>query len=67
MASDNDDAKDDDDYPNNKDVKVVEIGTGQILTMLYRLVNMKYLSREVNNAPVALKFKLEKIRVLRIK
>ena len=67
MASDNDDVIDDDDYPNNKDVKVVEIGTGQTLTMLYRLVNLKYLSREENNTPVAMKFKLEKIRVLSIK
>ena len=57
MASDNDDA-------NSKHVEVVEIGTGEILTMLDRLVNLKYLSKEERNSLVTMKFKLEKIRVL---
>ena len=43
VASDNDDVKDDDDDANSKDVEVVEIGTGEILTMLDRLVKLKYL------------------------
>ena len=72
MASDNDDVKDggddnddnDDDDVNKKDAKVVEIGTGETLTMLDRLVNLKYLSKEERNYLVAMKFKLEKIRVL---
>ena len=57
MASDNDDA-------NSKDVEVVEIGTGETLAILDRLVNLKYLSKEERNSLVAIKFKLEKIRVL---
>ena len=70
MASDNDDVKDhdddddDDDDTNSKDVEVVEIGIGETLTMLHRLVNLKYLSKEERNFLVAMKFKLEKIRVL---
>ena len=40
VASDNDDEKDDD-GANTKDVKVAEIGTGEALTMLGRLVNLK--------------------------
>ena len=69
MASDNDDVKDDDDDDddddvNSKDVEVAEIGTGETLTMLDRLVNLKYLSKEERNSLVAIKFKLEKIRVL---
>ena len=40
MASDNDDDKDDDDA-NSKDVEVVEIGTGEALTMLDRLINLR--------------------------
>ena len=63
VASDNDDDKDDDDS-NGKDVEVVEIGTGEALTMLDRLVNLKYLSKEERNSLVAMKFKLEKRRVL---
>ena len=49
LASDNDDVKDDadddddDDDANSKDVAVVESGTGETLTMLDRLVNLKYL------------------------
>ena len=50
VASDNDDVKDDDDDDDDdafsKDVEVVEIGTGETLTMLDRLVNLKYLSKE---------------------
>ena len=61
VASDNDDVKDNDDDDNSKDVDVVEIST---LTMLDRLVNLKYLSKEQRNSPVAMKFKLERIRLL---
>ena len=69
MASDNDDVKDDDnadydDDTNSQDVEVVEIGIGETLAMLHRLVNLKYLSKEERNFLVARKFKLEKIRVL---
>ena len=68
VASDNDDVKDDDDDDgdaNSRDVEVVEISTGETLTMLDRLVNLKkYLSKEKRNSLVAIKFKLEKIRVL---
>ena len=68
MASDNDDVKDDDDDDdddaNSKDVEVVKISIGEILTILVRLVNLKYLSKEEKNFLVAMKFKLEKIRVL---
>ena len=68
VASDNDDVKDDDDDDDNdadsKDVEVVKIGIGEILTILDRLVNLKYLSKEERNFLVAMKFKLDKIRVL---
>ena len=66
VALDNDDVKDDDhdDDANSEDVRVVEIGTGETLTMLDRLVNLIYLSKEERNSLVAMKFKLEKIRVL---
>ena len=40
---DNDDVKDNDDDVNSKDVEVFEIGTGETLTMLDSLVNLKYL------------------------
>ena len=40
VASDNDDDIDDDDA-NSKDVQVVEISTGEALTMLDRLVNVR--------------------------
>ena len=40
MVSDNDDDKDDDD-DNSKDVEVVEIDTGEALTILDRLVNLR--------------------------
>ena len=56
VASDNDDVKDDDDA-NSKDVEVVEVGTGETLTMLDRLVNLKYLSKEKGNSILAMKFK----------
>ena len=58
---DNDD--DDDDNANSKDVEVAEIGTGETLTMFSRLVNLKYLSKEERNSLVAMKHKLEEIRV----
>ena len=65
VASDNDDGKDDDgDNGNSKDAEVVEIGTGEALKMFDRLVNLKYLSKEERNSLVAMKDKLEKIRVL---
>ena len=66
VASDNNDVKDDDvdDDPNSKDVEVVKIGIGEIITILHRLVNLKYLSKEEKNLLVAMKFKLDKIRVL---
>ena len=68
VASDNDDGKDDDDDDdddaNSKDVEVVKIGIGEIITILDRLVNLKYLSKEERNFLVAMKFKLDKIRVL---
>ena len=67
MASDNDDVEDDDDDDddtNSKDVAVVEIGTEETLTMLDRLVNLKYLSKKKRDSLVATKSKLEKIRVL---
>ena len=61
VASDNDDDKDDDDDDvNSKDADVVEIGTDEALTMLDRLVNLKYLSKEERNSLVAMKDKLEK-------
>ena len=66
LASDNDDLKDDDDDDdtNSKDVKVIEIGTGETLAMLDRLVNLKYLSKEERESLVVMKFKLDKIRLL---
>ena len=59
VASDTDDDKDVVD-----DVSTVEIGTVEALTMLDRLVNLKYLSKEGRNSLVAMKDKLDKIRVL---
>ena len=64
MVSDNDDVEDDDDDANSKDDEVVEIGTGEALTMHGRLVNLKYVSKEERNSIVAMKFKLEQIRLL---
>ena len=59
VASDTDDDKDVVD-----DVSTVEIGTVEALTMLDRLVNLKYLSKEERNSLVAMKDKLDKVRVL---
>ena len=67
MASDNDDDKDDDgddDDANSKDNEDVETDIGETLTMLDRLVNLKYLSKEERNSLVAMKGKFEEIRVL---
>ena len=66
VASDNDDVKDDDDDDNDDDddVEVVKICIGEIVTILDRLVNLEYLSKEERNFPVAMKFKLDKIRAL---
>ena len=66
VAPDNDNEKDDDDDDdvNSKDAEVAEISTDEALTMLGRLVNLKYLSKEERNSLVAMKNKLEKIRVL---
>ena len=66
VASDNDDDKDDDDEDdaNSKDAEVVQIRTGEALTVLDRLVNLKYLSKQERNSLVAMKDKLEKVRVL---
>ena len=63
VASDNDDDKDDDDV-NSKAVEIVEIATGEALTMLDRLVNLKYLSKEERNSFVVMKDNLERLRVL---
>ena len=62
MASDNDDDKDDDDddAANSQDVEVTETDTGEALTMLDRLANLKDISQEERNSPVAMKDKLEK-------
>ena len=50
VALDNDDVKDDDDDDddndddaNSKDVEVVKIGIGEVITILAELVNLKYL------------------------
>ena len=64
VSHNDDDYKDGDDDANSKGVEVVEIGTGEALTMLDKLVNLKYLSKEKRNSLVAMKDKLEKIRVL---
>ena len=64
VAPDNDNEKDDDDDVNSKDAEVAEISTDEALTMLGRLVNLKYLSKEERNSLVAMKDKLEKIKVL---
>ena len=70
VASDDDDVKDDDDDDdddddaNSKDVEVVKIGIGEIITILDRLVNLKHLSKEERNFLVTMKFKLDKVRVL---
>ena len=61
QLDDDDDDNDDDDDANSKDVEVVEISTGETLTILDRLVDLKYLSKEEKNSLVAMKFKLEKM------
>ena len=61
---DDDDDDDDDDDANSKYFEVAEIGTGETLTTLGMLINLKYLSKEERDPLVAMKFKLEKIRVL---
>ena len=60
----NDDRDDDDDNDaNSKDVQVVEVGTGQALTILDRLVKLKDQSKEGRNSLAATNDKLEKLRV----
>ena len=54
VVLDNDNFKND---ANSKDVKVVEIVIGETLTMLDRLVNLKYLPKEERNSLVSMKFK----------
>ena len=53
VASDNDDERDED-HGNGKDAEVVEIGTGEALAMLDRLVTLTYLSKEEKNSIVAM-------------
>ena len=68
IASDNHVKDDDDNYDaNSKDDENVEIGTGETLAMLDRSVNLKNLSKEERNSFVAMKSKLENIRVLKKK
>ena len=57
MASDNDDDKDGDDDANNEDVEIVEIGTGEALTTLDRLANLKDLWKEEGDSLSAMKDK----------
>ena len=66
VASGNDDNNDDDDDDdvNSKDVEVVKTDTDEALTMLARLVNLKYLSKKERNSLAAMKDKIEKIKVL---
>ena len=66
VALDNNDKDDDDDDDdaNSKDAEVDEVGTGRALIMLDRLINLKYLSKEERNYLAAMKYKLQKIRVL---
>ena len=66
VALDNGDDKDDDDDDdaNSTGVEVVEINTGEAMTMIDMLVNIKSLSKEEINSIAVMKEKLEKIRVL---
>ena len=68
VASDNDDDKndddDDDDDANSEDIEVIEIGTGEPITMPERLISLKDLSNEERSSLVAMQDILEKIRVL---
>ena len=53
VASNNGDDRDDnddDDYDDDDDANIADIGTGEALTMIYRLVNLKYLSKEERNS-----------------
>ena len=61
---DKDDDDDDDDDANSKVVEVAEIDTGETLTMLGRLANLKDMSKEGRNSLVAMKDKLKRTRVL---
>ena len=45
-------------------VKMLKFASGEALTILYSLLNLKYLSKEERNSLVVIKDKLEKIRVL---
>ena len=47
-----------------KMLKVAEIGTSETLTMLDRLVNLQYRSKEERSFRIAMKDNLDKIRVL---
>ena len=47
-----------------KMLKVVEVGTSETLTMLDRLVNLQYRSKEERSFRIAMKDNLDKIRVL---
>ena len=47
-----------------KMLKVVEIGTSETLTMLDRLVNLQYRSKEERSFRIAMKDNLDKIKVL---
>ena len=64
VSHNDDDYKDGDDDANSKGVEVVEIGTGEALTMLDKLVNLKDLPKEERNPHVAIEDELQKIRVL---
>ena len=64
MDLDNDDDKHNNDDANSKDVEVVETGTGEALTMLDGLVNLRSLSKKGRNSLVIMKNKFKKIRVL---
>ena len=52
-----DDDDDDDDDANSEEAEAVEISTGEALTMLYGLVNLKYLSKEERNSLATMKHK----------
>ena len=67
LRKDDDDKDDDDNDANSKDIEVVEIGIGEALIILDRLVKLKDLRKEERNSLVVMKDKLEcwdKIRVL---
>ena len=49
VKDDDDDDDNDNDDANSNNVEVVEIATGETLTMLDRLVNLKYLSKKERN------------------